>query len=79
MSKLICSYINESKKIIMANFNLRTIPNFSRYLISDSGEIYRTVKTTNGNIILQRLELHKCYNNYVNVWLYSDDNKKVCM
>lgn len=52
MSKLICSYINESKKIIMANLNLRTIPNFSRYLISDSGEIYRTVKTTNGNIIL---------------------------
>ena len=64
-------------KIIMAN--LRTIPNFSRYLISDNGTIYRTVKTTNGNIILQCLHFHKCYNNYVNVWLWSDDNKKVCM
>ena len=63
----------------MANLNLRTIPNFSRYLISDTGTIYRTVKATNGNIILQCLELHKCYNNYVNVWLRSDDNKKVCM
>ena len=64
-------------KIIMAN--LRTIPNFSRYLISDSGEIYRTVKTTNGNIILQCLHLQKSYNGYVNVWLWSDDNKKTCM
>ncbi len=79
MSKLICSYINESKKIIMANVNLRTIPNFSRYLISENGTIYRTVKTTNGNIILQCKNLHRCYNGYVNVWLWSDDNKKVCM
>lgn len=63
----------------MANLNLRTIPNFSKYLISDSGEIYRTVKTTNGNIILQCKTLHRCYNGYVNVWLWSDDNKKVCM
>ena len=79
MSKVKCSYINESKKIIMANLNLRTIPNFSKYLISDSGEIYRTVKSTNGNIILQCLHLQKSYNGYVNVWLRSDDNKKVCM
>ena len=55
--------------------NLRTIPNFSNYLISHKGTIYRLYETEVG-FLCAALPTHKSWNGYINVCLTSDRNEK---
>lgn len=55
--------------------NLRTIPNYSNYLISDKGIIYRLYPTEVG-LLCAELPTKTSYNGYVNVCLTNDNNEK---
>lgn len=57
------------------NKNLRTIPNYSNYLITDKGTIYRLYQTEVGFLCAQ-LPTKTSYNGYINVCLTSDSNEK---
>lgn len=57
--------------------NLRTIPNYSNYLISSTGQIYRLYPTEVG-LLCAELQTKTSYNGYINVWLTNDYNEKHC-
>ena len=62
---------------IQNSVNLRTIPGYSQYLISDCGTIYKLYNTETG-LLCQQLQTKQSYNGYINVWLQSDSNEKQC-
>lgn len=57
---------------------LRTIPNYSNYLATPTGEIYKLV-CKDGTTTLVQMEVKAGYNNYANLWLTNDSGKRECV